>query len=137
LTLAPSAGDTCGVAHPLLEILEAAVQRDAALPGFRGKLGVGIDHPDHTEWWLLTIGDRAVTEVCAGGYPRGLDLRVVFGPDEAAALARGEGLDAGARLHFEGDRALWSRFLERYGPRQSWIQMRAPKTQDQDEEIAP
>jgi hypothetical protein len=100
--------------HKLLAVLEAAIQGDAAPPGFAARLAFGVKSGEDTHWLEVVLGDQATSEVLATPNPA-CDGSLLLGASDAdAILSTGHLPESPELLDAQGDRDLLTRFVNRY-----------------------
>ncbi len=105
-------------------MLDAFVRRDGSLPGFSGKVSVGIRGPAGSRWWCACFASRAHTEFSARPAPDS-DVAVLVPEEEAEAMLKERRMPGpGSGVHYFGRMELLERMLARYATTQNWLQLR-------------
>src|SRR5687768_10265571 len=96
----------------LLLFLHALVGRDPAIPGFRGRMSVGVREPEGTTWWRCAFLERAQGEFVETA-PDDVDVEIRLTDEEANGILEGQKIELGSD-NIVGDRRVFSRFVHRY-----------------------
>ena len=108
---------------PFLLVLESAIRRDQASPGFQGKLAIGVVKEEAEFWWICTFG-RSVRTHFASRAPEMCCATLLLSHRDAEGLLTNSvrGLHP---VRFSGDRTLIKRFVRRYLHQQNMLTLRS------------
>jgi hypothetical protein len=109
----------------LLAHLHDFLERDRRPPAFSGQLAIGVSSERGVDWWQVTC-DRVANAAFVDEPDPACDAVLLMGEREAVSILETGRVPANpALLKARGNRALLSRFVDRYVVHRSAIDARA------------